>query len=193
MCDLCGSNMVIESRGRCACSSRTNGGESPCANHLRVNGDVAEQALLSGIQDQLLFDDMIRYVRQRVADAVEVTRITETLAERLRALEAYKVRLAESNAEAEQQPAAALPDIIPDLVDRYRDLVAEIRRRGKNPHATTEEVRKARATLLGLIGEVKVKPWGDVREATRTINAAGLVRSTAAINSTFVVAGAFCT
>lgn len=68
--------------------------------------------------------------------------------------------------------------------------MAELGQLGKNPHVTTEDVQKARTALLGLIGKVKVKPRGDVLVATPTINAAGLVRRAAAINRSFVVAGA---
>ena len=69
VCDRCGAKMIIESRGRYACSSRTNGGSSLCDNHLRVDHKIAETALLSGVQRELLSDDMVSYMQRPGARA----------------------------------------------------------------------------------------------------------------------------
>ena len=228
VCGRCGAAMIIESRGRYACSSRTNGGASLCDNHLRVDHAVAEEALLSGVQRELLSDDMVAYMQrrvrerirdmrkqatsgaatvqrlqselrsigtklERVADAVEQRGYSETLEARLTRLEQQKAAMTKQldAARRDDAPLSSLPDIIPDLVERYRDMVGQIALLGRNRHAKAEDVDKARRALSALLGPVHVEPRGEVLVARVTATGARLVESSpASINRSFVVAGA---
>ena len=105
VCDSCGANMVIESRGRYACSSRTNGGRSLCVNNLRVDGDVAEAAILSGVKHQLLSDAAIEQMQKQVRKKLrEITRKApvppgpsgDALRSELRKVEAKLERIADA-------------------------------------------------------------------------------------------------
>ncbi|MCH6549168.1 MAG: recombinase zinc beta ribbon domain-containing protein [Proteobacteria bacterium] len=228
VCDSCGAAMIIESRGRYACSSRANGGSSLCNNHLRVDHEVAETALLSGVQRELLSDDMIAYMQRRVrerirdmrklatsgtatvkrlqselaeidgkleriADAIEQRGYSETLETRLTRLEQQKSAAVKQldAARSEDTPLAKLPDIIPGLVERYRDMVGQIAQLGRNRHVKAEDVDKARQALSALLGPIRVEPRGEVLVAKVTATGARLVDSSpASINRSFVVAGA---
>ena len=222
VCDCCGANMVIESRGRYACSSRTNGAKKLCDNNLRVDSKVAEVALLSGIQDQLLSDEMVAYVRRsvrermkaastpqtdisrlkarlsavqakvgRVVEAIESVGVSASLSTRLSELEKEEARVAEKVAAAGREAAAVVPDIIPGLVDRYRDLVSGIATLGTDPSVTTDDVGKAREVLRALFGRIRVEPRGDRLVAKVATTGAGLAAaSPTSISQSFVVAGA---
>lgn len=90
----------------------------------------------------------------------------------------------------QKRPANTLPDVIPGLVQRYREMIGQLAQLGNCPDVKTETVQVARKELSLLFGPIRVEPRGDVPAATPKINAAGIIRSTAAINRSFVVAGA---
>ena len=228
VCDRCGAKIIIESKGRYSCSSRTNGAKSLCDNHLRVDHEVAETALLSGIKRELLSDDLIAYMQrrvrerirdmhnnakpasrlvkrlqselreidsklQRIADAIEATGISDTLADRLRSLEQAKRKATShlSDAKKRQKPIDGLPDIIPGLVERYREMVGQIAELGRNRHAKVEDIAKARKALSALLGPIRVEPRGEVLVAKVAVTGEGLVESSPpSINASFLVAGA---
>lgn len=83
----------------------------------------------------------------------------------------------------------ALPDIFPGLIGKYRQLVDEIARLGRNPNATTDDVQRGRGVLSGLFGQIRVEPRGDVLVAKVTAVGAGLLSCRpASLNTSFVVA-----
>ena len=135
-CGDCGSNFIMQDGRAYVCTSHTNGGQHLCKNRLRVRRDVAESVLLRNIKRQLLGDEMTAYVEKafreslrqinaqddgpkietelagterkiaKVLDAIENVGISDSLADRLRALEADK-RDAEKRLEAARIDAGA--------------------------------------------------------------------------------------
>lgn len=127
---------------------------------------------------------------QRVADAIETTGVSSTLADRLKSLEQEKHTVQQQITELKPETKApTLPDIIPGLVERYRGLVADIAQLGRQRLASTDDVKNARKILVALLGQIRVRPRGEVLVAIVTTTAEGLI-SPPSINSTFVVAGA---
>ena len=221
VCVCCGANMVIESRGRYACSSRTNGAKSLCDNALRVDASVAETALLSGIRDRLLDEAMLRRVRktvrdqlkaarkpatdveklrgslrdvenrlERIADAIAEAGLSPTLRKRLATLESEQGALEARITQAGQEAPARFPEMVPAVVDAYRELVEGIATLGADPETTPDEMRRARDMLSALFGRIRVEPRGDALVAKVSVTGARLAAaSPASISPTFVVAG----
>ena len=120
VCGECGANYIMQDTRAYGCSGHTAGGKYLCSNGVRVKREVAEAALLTNIKKRLLSDEMTAYVEKqfraairamgarddgakietelagivlkigKVVDAIESVGISDSLAERLRKLEAGK-------------------------------------------------------------------------------------------------------
>ncbi len=72
-------------------------------------------------------------------------------------------------------PVKFLPDVVPALVQNWRELVMTIELLADNPHATREDIEAARSHLHALLGTVTLKPRNGVLWAHPAPNAKGLV------------------
>jgi hypothetical protein len=140
---------------------------------------------------------MINAKLGKLADAIEAVGISSTLAERLASLEKEKAELEESIAVAKAAPSAAvtfLPDVLPALIQRWRELVLEIENISANPDSESTDVETARLHLHTLLGDVTLKPIDGVLWAHPAPNAKNLVETRLSgmlsINSPEMVAGA---
>lgn len=59
---------------------------------------------------------------------------------RLRELEAENAKIEQGLQSAENAPVINVPDILPDIVMRWRDIVSDMENLGANPHATSDDV-----------------------------------------------------
>lgn len=162
-CGECGANFIMRDTRVYACSSNTNGGRHLCDNGIRVKREIAEVAILENVKSKLLNDDTIQYVTKqfknamrklenrpddskllkdnlriidaklaKLTDAIEAIGISETLANRLAKLEQEK---AETELALQQapKPVKFLPDVVPALIKRWRELVISIESLAENP------------------------------------------------------------
>jgi hypothetical protein len=67
-----------------------------------------------------------------------------------------------------------LLDVVPALVDSWRELMQEIESIAFNPHATREDIEGTRANLHALLGTVTLKPRDGILWAHPAPNAKGL-------------------
>ncbi len=100
---------------------------------------------------------------ERIADAIEDTGLTDTLRNRIAGLEQSKKELKGSIEVAGQRKSWNVPNIIPGLVKRYRELVEGIAKLGSDPAVTFEDVEKARGVLRSLFGRIPVEPTAEAR------------------------------
>ena len=105
-CGLCGANFIMQDASAYGCSSHTNGGRHLCGNDIRVRRDVAEDALLHNVKEQLLSNDMIRYTQRA---------ITAALREQERRSGAGSIKALESRQRAVTAKLERLADAIADL------------------------------------------------------------------------------
>jgi len=167
------------------CSGHTAGGKYLCSNGVRVKREVAEASLLANIKKRLLSDEMTAYVEkqfraairdiegrddapfietelagikrklEKLLEAIESVGISDSLAERLRKLEAEK-RDADERLKAAQMDVTrleALPDLVPVLVERWRALVSDFegvggqseRGAGRTGHSAGPSTRPTRS------------------------------------------------
>ena len=201
VCGECGANYIMQDTRAYGCSGHTSGGKYLCGNGVRVKREVAEAALLANIKKRLLSDDMTAYVEKqfraaisemgarddapvielelagterkisKVLDAIESIGISDSLAERLRELEAEKQDAGErlKAAQIDAESLDALPDLVPVLVERWRDLVAEFEGLAGNPDVEPGELDTARGHLHALLGQVTLKPQDGVLWAYPTL------------------------
>ena len=203
-CGECGANFIMRDTRAYACSSNTNGGRHLCDNGIRVNREIAEGAILENIKTRLLSDDAIQYITgqfkkalrkiegqpddsvllkdklrvidtklMKLADAIEAVGVSGTLANRLTVLEQEK---ADTEVALERVPAPVtfMPEVLPALVQRWRELVISIEQLADNPVATLEDIEAARANLGALLGTVTLKPKDGILWAHPAPNAKGL-------------------
>ena len=201
VCGVCGANYIMQDTRAYGCSGHTAGGKYLCSNGVRVKREVAETALLSNIKKRLLSEEMTSYVEMqfraairdngsrddgpaidleldgierkicKVLDAIENVGISDSLAERLRNLEAAKVD-ANDRLQADQierEPLDSLPDLIPALVEHWRALVEDFEGLAGNPNVERGELDTARGHLNALLGQVKLKPKNGVLWAYPTL------------------------
>jgi site-specific DNA recombinase len=206
-CGKCGANFIMRDTRAYACSSNTNGGRHLCDNEIRVNRGIAESAILENIKNQLLGDDAIQYITgqfqkalldienqpddsvplknklriieaklAKLADTIETVGVRDTLADRLNILEQEK---AETKMALERVPAPVtfLPDVLPALIQRWRELVISIESLAENPEATREDIEAARANLHALLGTVTLRPRDGILWAHPAPNAKSLVET----------------
>ena len=209
VCGECGANYIMQDTRAYGCSGHTAGGKYLCANGVRVKREVAEAALLINIKKRLLSDELTAYVEkqfrvairemgarddapmieseldqikckiEKVVDAIESVGISDSLAERLRKLEADKLdgedRLRAAQIDA--VPLDALSDLVPALVERWRALVADFEGLAGNPDVELGELDTARSHLHALLGQVTLKPKDGVLWAYPTLKTKGLTEA----------------
>ncbi len=178
-----------------------------CDNEIRVNREIAEGAILENVKIRLLSDDAVQYITgqfkkalreienqpddsvllknklgtidiklAKLAEAIEVVGVSETLANRLIRLEREK---SDTEIALERVPAPVrfLPDVLPTLVQRWRELAYSIEQLADNPVTTLEDIEVARANLRALLGIVTLKPRDGILWAHPAPNAKGLVET----------------
>lgn len=182
-CGTCGSNFVMAGATHYACASRTNGGKHACTNSLRVARSVAESKLLAGIKAELAapeyLEEFKRAVRQALSDerasrstqrdararrlaelsgeiehmvaAVAEGLLSPSLKAKLEAAEAERTAIASTSNASD---GSSVADLVPRLADTYSSLVENLER------VPPRYVDRARTTLRGLIGEVRLIPEG---------------------------------
>ena len=103
---------------------------------------------------------------ERIADAIESMGIGDTLRDRLRKLEDDRKSIETALIEAKKAKPSlnALPDIIPGLVDAWREIVESMTDIASNPHARASDVQAARDRLHALLRAcgVGTPRWGVV-------------------------------
>jgi site-specific DNA recombinase len=209
-CGICGSNFVMAGSKHYACASYTNGGKHACGNALRVARGVAESKLLAGIKAELgspaYLDEFKRAVREvlsaartrrasaremranRLSDLTcEIERMVEAVAAGLLS-PALRTKLEAAEAERTSLLAAdggsavtAVGELLPRLADTYRTMVETLEQ------VPPRFVDRARTTLKGLIGEIRLIPDGVGLTAEFDLKADGLLA--AADTKISVVAG----
>lgn len=112
----------------------------------------------------------------KLADAVEIVGISDTLVDRLTKLEREK---AETEMALQQAPAPVnfLPEVIPTLVRRWQELVISIESVAENPQSTRQDIEAARAHLRALLGTITLKPRNGTLWAHPAPNKNGLVET----------------
>lgn len=126
--------------------------------------------------DSILLKDKLRTVDAKLGkltDAIEAVGISDTLANRLAILEREKTET-ERALECVPAPVAFLPDVLPALIQRWRELAISIESLADNPEATIEDIEAARASLRALLGTVTLKPRDGILWAHPAPNAKGL-------------------
>ncbi len=134
-----------------------------CDNEIRVNREIAEGAILENVKIRLLSDDAVQYITgqfkkalreienqpddsvllknklrtidtklAKLAEAIEAVGVSETLANRLIRLEQEKAEIQEA-IENMPAPVKFLPDVLPALIERWRELVFSIEQLADNP------------------------------------------------------------
>lgn len=166
-CGECGGPMVVVDRYRYGCAAAKDRGT--CASRIRLSRQVAEDAMLTGVREQLLSEDaFMRYqraardaLRQRVPDnsrkLAEAQRVRENVMAAIRAGIITPTTKAEmERAEAAVAAAQAAADtprpevLLPRARERWQRIVATLADRGRSLPA-------ARDTLRALIGEATVR------------------------------------
>ena len=209
VCGECGANYIMQDTRAYGCAGHTAGGKHHCGNSVRVKREVAEAALLANIKKRLLCDKMTAYVEKqfraairemgaqddapvieselagidrkigKVLDAIESVGISDSLAERLRTLEAEKADAEDrlKVAQIDRGPLDALPDLVPACMERWRGLVTDFEGLASNPDVEPGELDTARSHLHALLGQVTLKPKDGVLWAHPTLKAKGLTEA----------------
>lgn len=182
VCETCGSKLVIAgAKGASyACAGWLNGGESACANRVRVSRSKAEEVVLEGVRSELLSDDAIAEYRKALKGALRDRRRTADQGRqanqgRRKALEQEVARLVDGIAaghlpadgaigarlRAAELELAAMPVVTSAPTEaqdealarglaRYRDVVGDLN------GATVTRTAEVRDTLRELLGQVRV-------------------------------------
>ena len=108
-----------------------------------------------------------------MAEAIEAVGVSDTLAKRMTMLEQERAET-ELAIERVPTPVRFLPDVVPSLVQNWRELVVTIESLADNPHATRADIEAARSHLHALLGTVTLKPRNGVLWAHPSPNAKGL-------------------
>ncbi len=112
----------------------------------------------------------------KLADAIEAVGISDMLANRLTMLEQQWEEISEA-IKAVRAPVAFLPDVVPALIQSWRELVLSIESFGDSPVATLEDIEAARESLRALLGTVTLKPREGILWAHPSPNTKGLVET----------------
>lgn len=197
-CGLCGAAYVIAAHRpvRYACSSRKHGGEAACGNRLILRRDVAEDALVEPVVEQLLspaaIDLAIRTMQQMAADEskpvppVALQKIDAELEELQRLSSAgvlsretvgeMRQRLLERRAILEREMRAPKVAKAAFGAERiYREAVADMRKILQG-----DDVIAGREVLRDLVGEIPLVPdstepvlWAQLAARPLALQAAG--------------------
>jgi DNA invertase Pin-like site-specific DNA recombinase len=197
-CGICGAAYVITAHRpvRYACSSRKHGGDSVCGNRLTLRKDVAEEALIAPVVEQLLspaaIDLAVKTMQQLAAEAgkpptpAALEKIDGELAE-LQRLTAAGVLSQETVGEMRQRllerRGMLEREIRKSNVSRavfgaeriYREAVADMREILQG-----DDVRAAQEVLRDLVGEIPLVPdstepvlWAQLAARPLALAAAG--------------------
>lgn len=185
VCDSCGSKLVIAGANGAsyACSGWLNGGESACANRVRVARGLVEDRVLKGVREDLLSEEAIAEYEKALRIAVkakaaprqdhssrrkiveaEVQRLVDGIARgilpadgalgaRLRAAEDELATLRGIMDAPRKAPEKALAGAL----SRYRGMVADL------TGAAGSRIVEVREALRQLLGTVQVGPDGAGR------------------------------
>ena len=183
-CGVCGSNFVMAGAMHYACASRTNGGKHACSNNLRVARVVAELRLLAGIKAELTapeyLEEFKRAVRQSLAHArgarsaerearakrlvelnLEIEHVVAAIAAGLLSpalktkLEAAEAERAALGLDRLTPDTAGVMDLLPRLTESYSTLIENLEK------VPPRYLDRARTTLRGLLGEIRLTPEGE--------------------------------
>jgi len=180
VCERCGSRLVMISRTSYGCSSNVNGGDSACANRIRVPRAKAEAVVLEGVRTELLSDEAIAEYRKALKGALRDRRKAADQGRRAnegrrKALEQEVARLVDGIAaghlpadgaigarlRAAELELAAMPTMTSAPTEaqdealarglaRFRDVVGDLN------GATVTRTGEVRDTLRELLGQVRV-------------------------------------
>ena len=174
-CELCGSNLVMESSRSYICSGYVNG--RICSNNIRVRRDILEDRLTEKIRRDLLSDEVVADFRSRVAQAMrrakpargrrqelerEVQNIVEAIGNGLLSPSlSSRLQAAEKELETLQfsEKVVSVKDVmrlIGPAVRAYRLRIAKL------PETIREAPDVARKVIRDGVGAIVVEP----REAT---------------------------
>ncbi|HSH30043.1 MAG TPA: recombinase family protein [Thiohalobacter sp.] len=182
-CGQCGAPMVARDRYRYACSHHLYRGPAVCDSSLAVPRKDTDQTLLGIIREQLLSPDAIRTLQAEARTVVREMNDTDPslpLRERLDGLDQEIARLVDAvaasggsqalltrlqTAEAERDEVRReldhlpdqerLPDIIPGLIDRYREMLDLL------PEEMKDAPPEARQAVADMLGEVRILADGE--------------------------------
>lgn len=209
-CGKCGANFTIASKTSYACASYVNG--RGCENDARIRRDVVETGLLAGIKQELLSDAHIEEVRRRVvklmtakkppadqAKAIgkaeaEVANLTDAIANGLlksspalaERLQAAERELAKLKATSSQPPRGSVQQMMPRIVDQYRELVDDLA-----GSLASVNIDRARAEIRKLVGDIQVNATPDeIRLESREGAVEAALLRAAGERQVFMVAGA---
>jgi chromosome segregation ATPase len=145
--------------------------------------------------DSIILKNKLRSIESKlakVAEAIETVGVSDTLAKRLAKLEQDRTDT-EKALERVPAPVKFLPDVLPALVARWRELAESIEELAENPAATGEDLEAARTNLHALLGSVTLKRRNGILWAHPAPNAKGLVETRPLdglrINSPFIGSG----
>ncbi|RRQ22970.1 hypothetical protein D6C00_01045 [Thiohalobacter thiocyanaticus] len=175
--------MVARDHYRYACSHHLYRGPAVCDSSLAVPRKDTDQTLLGIIREQLLSPDAIKALQTEVRAVVREMNATDPslpLRERLEGLDQEIARLVDAvaasggsqallarlqTAEAERDQVRReldqlpdqerLPDIIPGLIDRYREALDLL------PEEMKDAPPEARQAVADMLGEVRIVADGD--------------------------------
>jgi site-specific DNA recombinase len=218
-CAVCGSNFIVSGpKQTYTCASRTNGGDHACENSGRVSRNRVEQALLGRIKEeplgteyQRIFAEEVRRLLsdgartadaerqelesqmaslssgiERYLDAIASGIDSSSLKDRLKAAEERLAHLKQDQCSRRSNADKAVR-FLPNLAERYERIVGEAER------ALLVDVDRARDSLRGFLGEVKMFPGEKLGEliAEARIDGDALIRKCLSGNQNIrVVAGA---
>ena len=156
---------------------------SPITSNLTYAAAIVKQAencvncFSLFTRDSVLLKDKLRIIDAKLAklaDAIEAVGVSNTLTNRLAILEQEKADT-EMALERVPAPVTILPDVLPTLVQRWREPVLSIEQLADNPATTLEDIEIARANLRALLDTVTLKPRDGILWAHPAPNAKGLV------------------
>ena len=204
-CYHCGGSLTMIDQRCYGCGTRNRGGDAACDNAIRIRRDKLEDRFLSGVREQLLSPDTIRWAEKeisklliapdqdtgsiraeinvteaeiaRVVEAITKVGISDALERKLKDLEQRQSGLRRELASAEK--IVELPDISV-ISDHW---TATVERLGDLPKTLTPgELDTARNALKGLFGEVRVdrhgKGYAELGLPTNMVAGAGFEPAT---------------
>ncbi len=137
---------------------------------------------LSGASDAATLKAEVDFLSgkiDRLVEAIETMGVSDTLAQRLKKLELEK-RAAEARLKAcltDEEPLAALPDMIPHLMKSWIKLVRNIEQLPDNPNATENDLEQARTHLGALLGKIEIRSKNGVPWAFPSLKTQGLANA----------------
>ncbi len=182
-CHHCGGSLTMIDQRCYGCGTRNRGGDAACDNSIRIRRDKLEDRFLSGVREQLLSPDTIRWAEKEISKLLVTpdqdtgsikAEINVTEAEIARVIEAItKVGISDALEcklkDLEQRQSALRCELasaetiveLPDVSAIAAHWTAAVDRLGDLPKTLTpSELDTARSALKGLFGEVRVDRHG---------------------------------